>query len=197
MKWIQKAVIVSHRYLGIALSLLVVMWFATGIVMMYAGGMPRLAPELRLERLPELDMSQVRLSLSEAAELAGFDPASGWGGGREPPGRTLQLRWEFGRKFVTPPSAAERQQQQQQQRMASPSAVPPAPQRIAPVWTVDFSTTGDGNTYNVYASRPSTMFHTYYMPVGGRVVGSWMHTHAQAASDLWVFDAPHAALLGL
>ena len=50
MKLLRKFVILSHRYLGIMLSLLVMMWFATGIVMMYAGGMPRLTPELRLER---------------------------------------------------------------------------------------------------------------------------------------------------
>ena len=38
------------------LSLFVVMWFATGITMMYAGGMPRLTPEMRLEKLPSLDL---------------------------------------------------------------------------------------------------------------------------------------------
>jgi hypothetical protein len=36
--------------------------------MMYAGGMPRVAPELRLERLPALDLSSARLSAEEAAE---------------------------------------------------------------------------------------------------------------------------------
>ena len=39
-----------HRYAGIVLSLFVVMWFATGITMMYVGGMPRLTPEMRLEQ---------------------------------------------------------------------------------------------------------------------------------------------------
>jgi hypothetical protein len=33
----RKLLVLSHRYLGIALSLLIFMWFATGIVMMYAG----------------------------------------------------------------------------------------------------------------------------------------------------------------
>ena len=47
----RKAMILSHRYLGIALSLLFVVWFASGITMMYAGGMPRLTPDERLERL--------------------------------------------------------------------------------------------------------------------------------------------------
>ena len=41
MKLFRKGLILTHRYLGIVLSLLAVMWFATGIVMMYAGGSPR------------------------------------------------------------------------------------------------------------------------------------------------------------
>lgn len=73
----RKFLILSHRYLGIAVSLLVVMWFATGIVMMYAGGMPRLSPEQRLERLAPVDLSQVRLTPSEALEKAGIGPLRG------------------------------------------------------------------------------------------------------------------------
>lgn len=75
MQIIRRFLILSHRYLGIALSLLAIMWFATGITMMYVGGMPRLTPQLRLDRLPELDLSRVTLSPSEAADKAG-------GGGR-------------------------------------------------------------------------------------------------------------------
>jgi uncharacterized iron-regulated membrane protein len=71
MNILRRILIVSHRYLGIGLSLLAIMWFATGITMMYVGGMPRLTPELRLERLPSLDLSRVRLTPSEAAEKAG------------------------------------------------------------------------------------------------------------------------------
>ena len=82
MRLLNKILMLSHRYLGIAISLLVVVWFGSGIVMMYAGGMPRLAPELRLERLPDLDISRVQLTLAEAAEKAGFDASAGWGGGR-------------------------------------------------------------------------------------------------------------------
>src|SRR5512134_1287007 len=50
MRLFRRAVILSHRYLGIVLSLLVIMWFATGITMMYWGGMPRVTPEQRLDR---------------------------------------------------------------------------------------------------------------------------------------------------
>lgn len=60
--------IFSHRYLGIAISLMCVIWFASGIVMMYAGGMPRVTEQLRLERLAPLDLSQVRLTAAEAAQ---------------------------------------------------------------------------------------------------------------------------------
>ena len=70
MTLLTRYVILAHRYLGIAIGLLVVMWFASGIVMMYAGGMPRLTPQARLERLPELDLSRVRLQPADAAELA-------------------------------------------------------------------------------------------------------------------------------
>jgi hypothetical protein len=71
MKLLKTSIIVAHRYLGIALSLFVIMWFVSGIVMMYGGGMPRLAPQLRLERLPALDLSRVRLTPAQAAETAG------------------------------------------------------------------------------------------------------------------------------
>lgn len=79
MKLVRKYLILSHRYLGIAISLLIVMWFVSGIVMIYAGGMPRLSPELRLERLPAIDLAQVRLTPSEAAERAGIQAPSGPG----------------------------------------------------------------------------------------------------------------------
>src|SRR5262245_20807032 len=80
MKLLRRVLILAHRYLGIGIGLLVIMWFATGIVMMYAGGMPRLTPQLRIERLAALDPSRVRLTPAEAAERA---DASG--------GRTLLL----------------------------------------------------------------------------------------------------------
>lgn len=82
MKLFRKLLILSHRYLGIALCLLVMMWFATGIVMMYAGGMPRLTPELRLERLAALEVPQVQLTPSEAVKSASLP---------YPPGRVSLL----------------------------------------------------------------------------------------------------------
>jgi hypothetical protein len=81
----RKLLILSHRYLGIAISLLVVVWFASGIVMIYTGGMPQITPQLRLEQLPALDPAQVRLTPSEAAERGGF--VGDWG----PGGRVILL----------------------------------------------------------------------------------------------------------
>jgi hypothetical protein len=80
-KLLRKWLILTHRYAGIVLSLLVVSWFATGITMMYVGGMPRLTPEMRLEKLPNLDIARVRLTPAEAAEAGLIDT----------PGRTVLL----------------------------------------------------------------------------------------------------------
>ena len=73
MRLFRRAVILSHRYLGIVLSLLVIMWFATGITMMYWGGMPRVTPELRLERMQPVDFAHVQLTPAQAAERADLD----------------------------------------------------------------------------------------------------------------------------
>ena len=72
-KLLRKWLILSHRYAGIVLSLVVVMWFVTGITMMYAGGMPRLTPEMRLEKLPNLDLARVQLTPAQAAEAGLID----------------------------------------------------------------------------------------------------------------------------
>ena len=77
MKLLRRLLILSHRYLGIALSALIVMWFATGIAMIYVGGMPRLTPELRLERLPNVDLSRVHLTPAQALEQGNVDPGLG------------------------------------------------------------------------------------------------------------------------
>jgi hypothetical protein len=73
----RRALILVHRYLGIPLSVLFVVWFVTGIGMIYVGGMPTLSAQTRLERLPALDLSRVRFTPTEAAAQA----ASGFGRG--------------------------------------------------------------------------------------------------------------------
>jgi hypothetical protein len=72
----RRPLILAHRYLGIALGPLFFMWFVSGIAMTFAGGMPSLTPQARLDRMPRLDWSRFRLSPSQAAaraDLAGVD----------------------------------------------------------------------------------------------------------------------------
>src|SRR4051812_18261373 len=67
---LRKWLILTHRYLGIVLSLMFVVWFLSGIGMIYAKDMPRLTAELRLERLAPLDFNRIRLTPVEAAQRA-------------------------------------------------------------------------------------------------------------------------------
>ena len=69
-----RGLILLHRYLGIPLGVLFVVWFASGIVMMYTGDMPRLTPERRLESRPALDPAQVALAPAAAARRAQLSP---------------------------------------------------------------------------------------------------------------------------
>ena len=71
MSFFNRWLIWTHRYVGIPLSVLFVLWFASGIVMMYTGDMPRLAPRERLERLAPLDLSRIDLTPADAAARAG------------------------------------------------------------------------------------------------------------------------------
>ena len=73
MFW-RRLLIYTHRWLGIAGSLLFVGWFVSGIVLMYAG-MPTLTTEARLSRLPPLDLSRARVDVSSAAVRVGVAPA--------------------------------------------------------------------------------------------------------------------------
>ena len=69
----RRLLIYTHRWLGIAGSLLFVVWFVSGIVMMYAG-MPNLTTEERLSRAPVLDLSRARVDVGEAAARVGLAP---------------------------------------------------------------------------------------------------------------------------
>src|SRR5262245_58236569 len=64
----RKILILIHRYLGIVLSLLFVLWFLSGIGMIFAKGeMPGLTQEMRFSRLPAIDVSRIRLTPADAA----------------------------------------------------------------------------------------------------------------------------------
>jgi hypothetical protein len=66
--WLRKFLILTHRYLGIVLSAFFVVWFASGIGMMYTGGMPSLTPKARLERLAPIDFNAIKLTPSGQGE---------------------------------------------------------------------------------------------------------------------------------
>ncbi|MET0290884.1 MAG: PepSY domain-containing protein [Steroidobacteraceae bacterium] len=67
--------ILCHRWFGIPLSLMVMVWFVSGIAMIYAGGMPRLTPQARLDHLPALDVAQVKLTPAQATVPIGGEDA--------------------------------------------------------------------------------------------------------------------------
>jgi PepSY-associated TM region len=75
--WFRKWLILTHRYLGIGLSLLFVMWFISGIGMIYAGGMPQLTQRARREHMPALDVAKIRLSPAQAAQRIGATQGGG------------------------------------------------------------------------------------------------------------------------
>ena len=61
------ALIYLHRWMGIVLGLIFVVWFISGVAMTYVG-MPRLSVSERLGHLPPLDLSTARVSPADAAK---------------------------------------------------------------------------------------------------------------------------------
>ena len=60
------ALIYIHRWVGIVLGLVFVVWFVSGVAMMYVG-MPRLSVSERLGHMKPLDLSTARVEPLEAA----------------------------------------------------------------------------------------------------------------------------------
>src|SRR5688572_8650490 len=69
----RSVLIYTHRWLGIAGTLVFVIWFFSGIVFMYVG-MPTLPAEERLRRMEPLDLSALAVSPTEAAARVGMEP---------------------------------------------------------------------------------------------------------------------------
>lgn len=67
----------SHRYLGIPLAFMFVLWFFSAFFMIYTGGMPRITSDQRVDGMEAIDFSRVRLDLADAMAVAGFE-AGGW-----------------------------------------------------------------------------------------------------------------------
>jgi hypothetical protein len=63
-------VILVHRYLGIALCVVFLSWFLSGIAMIYARGMPDLPRATRLGRMPLLNPALMKVSALDAAVRA-------------------------------------------------------------------------------------------------------------------------------
>jgi hypothetical protein len=66
--------IYTHRWTGIVFGVIFVVWFISGVAMMYVG-MPHLSEKERLGHLKPLDLSMVAVSPAQAAEMYGLSPA--------------------------------------------------------------------------------------------------------------------------
>jgi uncharacterized membrane protein len=62
---LKRSAIFLHRWMGVALSLIFLMWFTSGIVMMY-WSFPEISARDRLERRPTLQADTVKVSAAEA-----------------------------------------------------------------------------------------------------------------------------------
>ena len=70
----RKILIYTHRWLGIVWCLIFIVWFVSGIAMLY-WQMPRLTAEERLMRMSILDLSSVSVSAAQAAANAHISPS--------------------------------------------------------------------------------------------------------------------------
>ena len=73
---LKRSLIFVHRWLGVALSVIFLLWFTSGIVMMY-WGFPEITAEDRLQRLPVLNPDQIRISAAAARAALGDDAPGG------------------------------------------------------------------------------------------------------------------------
>ena len=67
---LMRSAIFLHRWMGVALSAIFMVWFASGIVMMY-WGFPNISPRERLQHLPVLNPDSVKISPAEAFQILG------------------------------------------------------------------------------------------------------------------------------
>ncbi len=74
--WLKPTAIFVHRWLGVLLCLIFLLWFPSGIGMMY-WDFPSVSTADRLERSPALDPSKVVLSPAEAADRLGEGQSRG------------------------------------------------------------------------------------------------------------------------
>src|SRR2546423_5968065 len=63
----RKALIYTHRWMGIFFGIVFITWFVSGVAFMYVG-MPQLSSTERLGHMKPLDAGAIRISPAEAAE---------------------------------------------------------------------------------------------------------------------------------
>src|SRR5690348_5591957 len=69
---LKRVLIFVHRWLGVLLCVLFLLWFPSGIAMMY-WGYPSVTPADRLERSPALDRSAITVSPVDAYRVLGLE----------------------------------------------------------------------------------------------------------------------------
>src|SRR5687768_3238708 len=67
---LKRALIFLHRWMGVALSIIFMLWFVSGIVMMY-WTYPEVSAADRIERLPALDPARITVSAEQAYATLG------------------------------------------------------------------------------------------------------------------------------
>jgi hypothetical protein len=67
----RKALIFTHRWAGIVLTAVFVVWFVSGVIFVYVG-MPTLPAEERLLRMEPLDVTAIAVTPAAAATRAGL-----------------------------------------------------------------------------------------------------------------------------
>jgi len=71
----KRAVYLVHRWMGIAACLLMVLWFISGVVMLFLG-YPKLTPWERVAHLPQLDAARLRTPVAGVVARAGTAPVT-------------------------------------------------------------------------------------------------------------------------
>src|SRR4029077_21076256 len=69
----RKLLIYSHRWLGIAITVMLLVWTLSGVVLMYYGH-PQITARERLRRLEPIDFSTATVTPAEAAAKTGGTP---------------------------------------------------------------------------------------------------------------------------
>ena len=69
----RKALIYTHRWMGIFFGIIFITWFVSGVAFMYVG-MPQLSATERLGHMKPLDAAAIHVSPADAAERNLLDP---------------------------------------------------------------------------------------------------------------------------